>query len=148
MNDPAPPKYRIAFITEARDDVAALDGSIKKRLRKVLEERLAVDPEAHGLPLRAPLTNFCNHQFGSHRLIYRIYREERLVVVCAVGRRRAGDLADVYRQFEPLVEAGKVAVLPPGCSRLAATLILPPTTPIDPRMVVRSATMRCAAQAM
>jgi mRNA-degrading endonuclease RelE of RelBE toxin-antitoxin system len=105
----AAPKYRIAFITEARDDVAALDGSVKRRLRKVLEERLAIDPEAHGLPLRAPLTNFWKHEFGSHRIIYRIYREERLVVICAVGRRRAGDIADVYRQFEPLVEAGKVA---------------------------------------
>jgi mRNA-degrading endonuclease RelE of RelBE toxin-antitoxin system len=109
VSDPAAPKYRVAFIGEARDDVAALDGSIKKRLRKVLEQRLAVDPMAHGLPLRAPLTNFWKHEFGSHRIIYRIYREERLVVICAVGRRRAGDIADVYRQFEPLVEAGKVA---------------------------------------
>jgi mRNA-degrading endonuclease RelE of RelBE toxin-antitoxin system len=109
VSDPEAPKYRIAFLTEARDDVAALDGSIRKRLRKVLEERLAVDPIAHGLPLRAPLTNFWKHEFSSHRIIYRIYAEERLVVVCAVGRRRAGDIADVYRQFEPLVEAGKVA---------------------------------------
>lgn len=109
MSNPPAPKYRIAFITEARDDVAALDGSIRQRLKKVLERRLAVDPEAHGLPLRAPLTNFWKHEFGSHRIIYRIYQEERLVVVCAVGRRRAGDIADIYRQFEPLVEAGKVA---------------------------------------
>lgn len=109
MSDPPSPKYTIAFISGARDDVAALDGSIKKRLKKVLELRLAVDPEAHGLPLRAPLTNFWKHEFSSHRIIYRIYREERLVVICAVGRRRAGDIADVYRQFEPLVEAGKVA---------------------------------------
>jgi mRNA-degrading endonuclease RelE of RelBE toxin-antitoxin system len=109
VSDAAAPTYRVAFITEARDDVAALDGSIKKRLKKVLEERLAVDPEAHGLPLRAPLTNFWKHEFGSHRIIYRIYREGRLVVICAVGKRRAGDIADVYRRFEPLVEAGKVA---------------------------------------
>lgn len=109
MTGPAALKYRIAFITEARNDVAALDGSVKKRLKRVLEGRLAVDPEAHGLPLRAPLTNFWKHEFGSHRIIYRIYREERLVVICAVGRRRAGDIADVYRQFEPLVEAGKIA---------------------------------------
>jgi mRNA-degrading endonuclease RelE of RelBE toxin-antitoxin system len=109
VNGPSAPGYRIAFITEARDDVAALDGSVRKRLKKVLEDRLAADPEAHGLPLRAPLTNFWKHQFGSHRIIYRIYREERLVVICAVGKRRAGDIADVYRRFEPLVEAGRVA---------------------------------------
>ena len=93
----------------AFQDVRALDGSIKSKLKKVLTKKLARDPQGHGLPLRSPLSQFWKHEFATHRMIYRIYEDERLVVICAVGPRRQGDAASVYRQFQALAQAGKVA---------------------------------------
>jgi len=87
----------------------ALDGSVRKKLRKVLEKKLAVDPEAYGLPLCGPLANYWKHQFGSHRIIYRIYREHRVVVVCAVGTRKQGEAEDIYRQLESVAKTGRLA---------------------------------------
>lgn len=103
------PKYSIAFTGDAFRDVRALDGSINKKLKKVLTKKLAMDPRGYGLPLRSPLNLYWKHEFAEHRVIYRIYEGKQLVVVCAVGPRKQGDVADVYRQFQALAETGKVA---------------------------------------
>jgi mRNA-degrading endonuclease RelE of RelBE toxin-antitoxin system len=105
----AEPKYSIAFTGDAFGDVKALDGSIKNKLKKVLTKKLAVNPQGYGLPQRSPLNLYWKHEFAAHRVIYIIYEEKRIVVVCAVGPRKQGDAADVYRQFQALAQTGKVA---------------------------------------
>jgi mRNA interferase RelE/StbE len=105
----AEPRYSIAFTGDAFGEVKALDGSIKNKLKKVLTKKLATDPQGYGLPLRSPLNHFWKHEFAAHRVIYRIYEEKHLVVVCAVGPRKQGDAADVYKQFLALAQTGKVA---------------------------------------
>jgi mRNA interferase RelE/StbE len=97
------------FTPDAGGEVKSLDGSVKSQLKKVLTKKIAVDPESYGTPLRAPLTGYWKHEFGSHRVIYRIYPDKRLVVVCAVGPRKAGDAADVYKQLVAVAKTGKLA---------------------------------------
>ena len=49
-------------------------------------------------------------EFASHRLIYQILPEEKkIVVVCAVGPRKAGDVADIYFQLNKVAESGRLA---------------------------------------
>jgi len=103
------PEYSIVFTGEAFGDVKALDGNVKIKLKKALAKKLAVDPKGYGLPLRSPLQYYWKHEFAAHRIIYRIYDEKQLVVVCAVGPRKQGDAADVYKRFQALAETGKVA---------------------------------------
>jgi mRNA-degrading endonuclease RelE of RelBE toxin-antitoxin system len=103
------PKYSILFTGDAFGDVKALDGSTKNKLKKVLTKKLAIDPQGYGLPLRSPLNLYWKHEFSTDRVIYRIYEDKRLVVICAVGPRKQGDVADVYEQFQALAQAGKVA---------------------------------------
>jgi mRNA-degrading endonuclease RelE of RelBE toxin-antitoxin system len=104
-------KYSIQFTEDAKKDVEALDGSIKRQLRKVLEKKLAAHPEQYGQPLGGVLTGYWSHHFAAQRIIYRIYpdQEPPLVVICAVGPRRGVHKHDFYRRFESLVQAGKVA---------------------------------------
>jgi len=42
-------------------------------------------------------------------VIYRIYAEHRVVVVCAVGVRKQGDAEDIYRQLESVAKTGRLA---------------------------------------
>lgn len=102
-------RYTILFTSDAKNDVGSLDGSIKRRLKGVLTNKLAVDPEAYGTPLRGALAGFCKHEFASHRVIYRIYPGQSAIVVCAVGKRQGKHVTNVYKQLEPMVKAGKVA---------------------------------------
>ena len=103
------PKYTIGFVAAAKRDVASLDGSIKKRLKKALTDKLAVDPEGYGTPLRGDLAGYWKHEFASHRVIYRIYADKRLIVICAVGKRQGEHVSDVYQRLEAIVETGKLA---------------------------------------
>jgi mRNA interferase RelE/StbE len=102
------PKYTVAFTSDAKQDVASLDGSIKKRLRQTLLGKLAVDPSGYGTPLRGDLAGYWKHEFAAHRVIYRICGDRKLVVICAVGKRQGEHVSDVYSQLAPMVKAGKV----------------------------------------
>ena len=88
----------------------------------MLEKKLAIDPEGYGLPLRGGLAGYFKHQFGNHRIVYRIYAEHRMVVICAVGIRKQGDAGDIYRQLESVARMGRLA------ENLAAVIkhLLPP----------------------
>jgi len=101
--------YAVAFTDDAFEDVKALDGNIKSKLKKDLTKKPAGAPQRYGLPLRSPLHLYWKHEFSAHRVIYRIYEEKQLVVICAVGPRKQGDAADVYEQFQALAQTGKVA---------------------------------------
>lgn len=109
MTSPAADAYAIRFTADAKRDMQSLDGSVKKQLRKILEKKLAFHPAEYGDPLVGVLKGYWSHHFAAHRVIYRMYDDVRLVLVCAVGARRAGHMSDVYRQFEALVEAGRTA---------------------------------------
>ena len=115
--------FQLRFTFDAAADIQGLDGSVRGQLRKVLEKKLAVNPEAYGLPLRGVLANFWKHEFANHRVIYRIYPQLRMVAICAVGIRKQGDAADVYRQLESIAKSGRLA------GQLASVLkkILPET---------------------
>lgn len=101
--------FDLRYTVDAATDIKRLDGSIRNHLRRVLEKKLTVDPEGYGLPLRGALANYWKHQFGNHRIVYRIYREQRIVVICAVGVRKQGDIEDIYRQLESVAMTGRLA---------------------------------------
>jgi len=101
--------FQLRFTPDAAADIRSLDGSLRNQLRKVLEKKLAVNPEGYGLPLRGALANFWKHEFANHRVIYRIYPQPRVVAICAVGIRKQGDAADIYRQLESVAKSGRLA---------------------------------------
>ena len=101
--------FEIRFTPDAAADVKSLDGSVRNQLRKALERKLAIDPVAYGLPLRGPLSNFWKHQLANHRIVYRIYESQRIVVICAVGVRKEGDVQDIYRQLDAVIKTGRLA---------------------------------------
>jgi mRNA-degrading endonuclease RelE of RelBE toxin-antitoxin system len=101
--------FELGYTEDAAGDIKRLDGSVKKRLRRVLEKKLAVDPEGYGLPLRGALAGYWKHEFATHRIIYRIYKDHRIVAVCAVGPRKQGDAEDIYNQLNAVAETGRLA---------------------------------------
>ncbi len=118
----AKPPFELRYTSDAAADIKALDGSVRNQLRKILEKKLAVTPEGYGLPLRGSLSGYWKHQFGNHRVVYRIYPPHHVVVVCSVGVRKQGDAGDIYRQLESVAKTGRLA------EQLAGVLrnLLPP----------------------
>jgi mRNA interferase RelE/StbE len=114
--------FELRYTSDAAADIKALDGSVRNQLRKVLDKKLALDSEGYGLPLRGSLAGYWKHQFGNHRVVYRVYPEHRVVVVAAVGVRKQRDAEDIYRQLESVAKTGRLA------EQLATVLgnLLPP----------------------
>jgi mRNA interferase RelE/StbE len=106
---PSKPPFELRYTAHAASEIKALDGSVRNQLRKVLEKKLAVDPEGYGLPLRGSLAGYWKHQFGNHRIVYRIYPQHHMVIVCSVGVRKQGDAEDIYRQLESVAKTGRLA---------------------------------------
>jgi mRNA interferase RelE/StbE len=101
--------FELRYTEDAAKEIRNLDGSVKKQLRKVLEKKLAVDPEGYGLPLRGPLAGYWKREFATHRVIYRIYKDHHLVAICAVGPRKQGDTEDIYNQLNAIAQTGRLA---------------------------------------
>jgi mRNA interferase RelE/StbE len=106
---PSKSPFELRYTSDAAADIKALDGSVRNQLRKVLEKKLAIDPEGYGLPLRGSLAGYWKHQFGNHRVVYRIYPQHHVVAVCSVGVRKQGDAEDIYRQLESVAKTGRLA---------------------------------------
>src|SRR5579864_5802627 len=103
------PPFELRYTRDAAADIKGLDGSVRNQLRKVSEKKLAIDPEGYGLPLRGSLAVYWKHQFGNHRVVYQLYPQHHVVVVCSVGVRKQGDAEDIYRQLESVAKAGRLA---------------------------------------
>ena len=86
-----------------------LTGIRDRRIRRLLAsriDRLANEPEKQGQPLGSELAGqqSCRAVGQRYRINFRI--DETVVVVAAVGLRRAGDRGDVYALAERLARLG------------------------------------------
>lgn len=81
-------RWGIQYTESARSEIENLDNSIKKIIKKVIEEKLMVDPLKFGLPLRRNLSGFFKLRVRDYRIIYKIEKKEVIVLVISVGHRR------------------------------------------------------------
>lgn len=86
--------WKVEYTESAYEEIQALDGAIKKIIKKAIEDKLVVDPLKFGLPLRRNLSGLFKLRVGNYRIIYQITKSEVTVLVIAVGHRRI-----VYEEF-------------------------------------------------
>ena len=82
-----------------------------QRIRRLISQRvdqLAKAPEQQGKPLVAELAGFRSVRAVGQRfrIVYRVERKEVVVVIVAVGRRKAGDKKDIYELAKKLLRLG------------------------------------------
>ena len=99
-------KYTVRINREA---LKQLESITDRRIRQELFDRikeLAIDPDQQGKPLRNELAGLRSVKAAHrrYRIVYQVEREEVVVVVVAVGIRKEGDRADIYRQAALLVK--------------------------------------------
>ncbi len=75
-----------------REDIPKLSPAWRKRVRRAIEEKLTVAPEAFGKPLRRSLKGYRKLRVGNYRVIFRI--SERDVKIFVIQHRSV-----VYRNI-------------------------------------------------
>jgi mRNA interferase RelE/StbE len=74
-------------------DVPTLNRDVAKRIQRAIENRLAVEPQRYGEPLRRTLKGYWKLRVGDYRVVFRIVKNE--VWIFAVMHRR-----EVYHRIE------------------------------------------------
>ena len=115
-DEPRRHKYRLLFHPEALKEWHALDGSIKKPLKKLLAKRLD-DPHVPGGALHNDLIGCYKIKLNKQgvRLVYRVEDDALIVMVMAVNRREdslvyRSALARMVETVKTLTDAAKTAV--------------------------------------
>ncbi len=82
-----------------------------QRIRRLISHRvdqLAKAPEQPGKPLVGELASFRSvRAVGQrYRIVYRVERRDVVVVIVAVGKRKAGNKGDIYELAKKLLRLG------------------------------------------
>lgn len=82
-----------------------------QRIRRLISQRvdqLAKSPEQQGKPLVGELVGFRTvRAVGQrYRIVYRVERREVVVVIVAVGKRKAGNKDNIYELAKKLLKQG------------------------------------------
>ena len=86
--------YTLVYHPEVKTkDVPKLNRDIAKRIQRAVENRLAVEPQRYGEPLRRTLKGYWKLRVGDYRVVFKIVRNE--VWIFARLHRR-----DVYQRIE------------------------------------------------
>jgi mRNA interferase RelE/StbE len=82
--------FELRYHPDVRDvDIPKLNETLKKRIKKAIEERLSISPHQYGEPLRKTLKGYWKLRIGDYRAVYKVERNE--VWIFAIINRK-----DVY----------------------------------------------------
>ena len=71
-----------------KEDFKGIDRSLIQLILKSIYKKLSMDPESYGSPLSGNYRGYWKLRVGDYRVIYRIIKDEILVIVIKVGIRR------------------------------------------------------------
>jgi mRNA interferase RelE/StbE len=85
--------FELRYHPDVRDiDIPKLNETLKKRIKRAIEERLSISPHQYGEPLRKTLKGYWKLRVGDYRVVYKVERNE--VWILAIINRK-----DVYRKI-------------------------------------------------
>lgn len=84
--------FALRYHPDVRDiEIPKLNETLKKRIKKAVEERLSLLPQHYGEPLRKTLKGYWKLRVGDYRVVYKVADNE--VWILAIINRK-----DVYRK--------------------------------------------------
>jgi mRNA interferase RelE/StbE len=72
------------------EDIPKLDNTVRTRIRKAIETRLMIAPEAYGEPLRRTLKGYWKLRVGDYRVIFKVEGDK--ITILGIRHRR-----DIYK---------------------------------------------------
>jgi mRNA interferase RelE/StbE len=85
--------FDLRYHPDVRDiDIPQLNETLKKRIKKAIEERLSMAPHQYGEPLRKTLKGYWKLRVGDYRVVYKVEGNE--VWIFAIINRK-----DVYKKI-------------------------------------------------
>ena len=84
-------RYEVRYHQDVRDvDIPLLNATMKKRIRKAIEERLMTAPHQYGEPLRRSLKGYWKLRVGDYRVVFKV-SENEVCVLAIINRKNVYD---------------------------------------------------------
>jgi mRNA interferase RelE/StbE len=101
--------YRITLTELAAQTLKGIETTARGQIVRKIEQ-LKDAPALLGKPLSGPLKGFRSVRAAGqrYRIVYRIEETQVVVIVVAVGIRKAGDKKDIYELMKKFVKTGIV----------------------------------------
>ena len=96
--------FSIRYDKRVQDDIASLSGTIRKRIKEAVEEKLTTHPELFGKPLRHSLVGFRSLRVGDYRVVYLIEGGKEVFVVLIAHRKDVYKVASKKSRVTPLTQ--------------------------------------------
>ena len=85
--------FELRYHPDVRDvDIPRLNETLKKRIKRAIEERLSISPHQYGEPLRKTLKGYWKLRVGDYTVVYKVEGNE--VWILAIINRK-----DVYKKI-------------------------------------------------
>ena len=101
--------YKIQFTADGLNDAKHLPKGVRNSLAKELKNKLAKDPLSCSEELREPLAGWRSFHCGKYRVIFKLYKEMKLIAVAGIGEHSSQPTRDIYRKLELLAKRGRLA---------------------------------------
>ncbi|MHB8598910.1 MAG: type II toxin-antitoxin system RelE family toxin [Ktedonobacteraceae bacterium] len=101
-------RWEVVLAGEAKLQLASIkDTRLRELLRSSLQ-RLEYEPDKQGKPLKEELAGLRSvRAVGQrYRIIYKLKKEQIIVVVLVLGIRKEGDKKDIYKLAKKLMQSG------------------------------------------
>lgn len=83
--------YKVVYLDQVEKDLKRLDRPIARKIIERVEKYLARDPQNLGKALTGDFLGYWRYRWGDYRVIYKISKQEVLIVVLRIAHRK-----DVY----------------------------------------------------
>jgi len=99
--------YSIRLTELATQMIKSVEATARSQIIRKIEQ-LKDEPTLMGKPLLGPLQGFRTVRAAGqrYRIVYRVEDTEIVVIVVAIGIRKAGDKKDIYELMKKLVNTG------------------------------------------
>jgi len=101
--------YKIKLTKIATENLNKIDRNTRNLIIKKIES-LMKEPKLLGKPLKGPLRELRSIRAAGqrYRIIYKVFDEDIVVIVIAVGIRKEGDKKDIYELLKKYIKTGLI----------------------------------------
>jgi len=85
-------KYKIIYHPGVKDDIQKLSKKQKEIVKRSIEDRLEIEPEKYGSPLRRSLKGYWKLRVSDLRVVFKISKSE-ILILAILHRKNVYDLA-------------------------------------------------------
>ena len=82
------PRFKINYKPDVEKSLENIPKNIRDRIRKAIEERLAIAPISYGERLKRNLKGLWKMRVGDYRIIYDILDDQVIVLIVKIGNRK------------------------------------------------------------